>query len=83
MFCQQVSIDVQIEVSIGDSPQLSVDGLEVSVNIFWEVSVDELMLTSVDADLFSLQIVRSKSVGSENNSYLSLLLLVLLGMHLK
>ena len=47
------------------------------------VSVDEQVMLSIDAVCFSLQIVRSRSVGSENRSVCSLLLLVLLGMHLK
>ena len=41
------------------------------------------MLLSINVDLFSVWFVHSKSAGSENNSDFSLLVMVLLGMHLK
>ena len=65
---RQMSIDVLVEVSISGSSQLSVDGF---------------VLLSIDAARLSLRIVCSKSVGTENSSDFSLLLLVLLNMHLK
>ncbi|KAG5388342.1 hypothetical protein IGI04_029883 [Brassica rapa subsp. trilocularis] len=63
-----VSIDIQVEVSIGGSSK---------------VSVEEVELLSIDIARLSLKIVLSKRAGSENNSDFSLVLLVLLGMHLK
>ncbi|KAF3494479.1 hypothetical protein DY000_02053992 [Brassica cretica] len=53
----QMSIDVRTDVLIVGSAQLSVNELGVSV--------DERMLLSIDADLFSLRIMRSKSAGSQ------------------
>ena len=48
------------------------------------MSVDELVMLSIDAKRFSLRIKRSKLGGSsENSSDVSLLRLVLLGTHLK
>ena len=72
-----------MEVLIGRSSQLSIDVLGVSVDICWEVSVEERVLLSIDTDLFSLRIVHSKSAMSKNSSDCSLFLMVLLGMHLK
>ena len=46
------------------------------------VLIDEEEM-SIDAAHFSLRIVRSNLAGSENKSYFSLLLVVLLDMHLK
>ena len=62
------SIDVRVEVSIDGSSQLLVGGFG---------------LLSIDAARPSLRIVRSKSAGSEDSNDFSLLLMILLGMHLK
>ncbi|KAF2590308.1 hypothetical protein F2Q70_00039516 [Brassica cretica] len=59
----QMSIDVRTDVSIVGSAQLSVNELGVSI--------DERMLLSIDVDLFSLRIMRSKSAGSEKNRIFS------------
>ena len=56
---------------------------EFSVDGGRRVSVDERVLLSIDVVRFSLRIERSKFAGSEKSSVCSLLLLVLLGMHLK
>ena len=64
----RVSIDVLLEVSISGSSQKS---------------VDRVVLLSIDVARLSLWIGRFKSAGSENSSDFSLLLLVLLGLHLK
>ena len=94
-----VSIDVRTEVSIDFSGKISVDGRVSSVDGgrrlsvdntgvwvdggWWESS-DELVLLSIDEERLLLRIELSKLVGSdENSSWISLLLLVLLGMHLK
>ena len=78
-----MSIKVRVEVSIGGSSQLSFDRLGVLVDVCREESADEWMLLSIDVDLFSLRIVCSKSAESVKNNDFSLLLLLLLGMHLK
>ena len=73
-----MSIDVGWEVSV-DGRVVSVDGGRL-------VSVNERVLLSIDAVhifFFFLRIERPKYAGSENSSVCSLLLLVLLGMHLK
>ena len=87
-----VSIDVPTEVSIHVGWKISVDGgVRVSLDETgvwvnggsWESS-DELVLLSNDEEHLSLQIECSKLVGyDENSTWVSLLLLVLLGMHLK
>ena len=64
----QLSIDVLVEVSIRGNSQLS---------------VDRFVLLSIDAVHLSLRIVRSKRAESENSSAFFLLVLVLLGVHLK
>ena len=61
----------------------AVDGKVVSVYGGRRVSVDKLMLLSIDAVRFSLWIEHSKRAGSEKRSVCSLLLPVLLDMHLK
>ena len=61
----------------------AVDGRMVSVDGGRRVSFDEQVLLSIDALRLLLRMVRSRSVGSEKRSVCSLLLLVLLGMHLK
>ena len=94
-----VSIDVQTEVSIDfrgkisvdrrvssvdGGRRLSIDKTGVWVDGGWWESSDELVLLSIDEERLSLRIKRSKLEGSdENSSWISLLLLVLLGMHLK
>ena len=45
--------------------------------------VDEWILLPIDADQFYLGIVHSKSGGSKKSNDFFLLILVLLGMHLK
>ena len=71
-----VSIDVKVRVSVDE------DG--VSVGRGASVSVDRQLMASIDAERISLRIERSKLAGSsENKSWDSLLLLVLLGMYLK
>ena len=63
---------------------MSVDGRIVSVDGGWRVSIDELVLLSVDEERLPLRIERSKLAGSDKNSNgVSLLFLVLLGMQLK
>ncbi|KAF2578224.1 hypothetical protein F2Q70_00011992 [Brassica cretica] len=93
----EVSIDVRDEVSIDVGWKISVDGRVASVDDGDRVSVDEigvcvdggwrvskLVWLSIDDEHLSLRIKRSNLVGSdENSSGVSLLLLVLLGMHLK
>ncbi|KAF3584301.1 hypothetical protein F2Q69_00029093 [Brassica cretica] len=57
----RMSIKVRVEVLTGGSSQLSFDRLGVLVDVCREESADEWMLLSIDVDLFSLQIVCSKS----------------------
>ena len=72
-----VSIDVRTEGSIDVRCKMSVDGRRVS-------SVDGGERVSVDEEILPLRIGRSKLAGSvENSTWVSLLLLVLLGMYLK
>ena len=61
----------------------AVDGRVVSFDGGRRVSVDEHVLLSINVVHLSLRMVRSSSAGSEKRSVCSLLLLVLLGMHLK
>ena len=61
----------------------AVDGRVVSFDGGRRVSVDEHVLLSINMVHLSLRMVRSSSAGSEKRSVCSLLLLVLLGMHLK
>ena len=71
-----VSVDMKVRVSVDE------DG--VSVGRGASVSVDRQLMASIDAERISLRIERSKLAGSsENKSWDSLLLLVLLGMYLK
>ena len=63
---------------------MSVDEIGVSVDCGMRMLVDELVMLSIDAERLSLRIKCSKLAGStKNSSDISLLLLVLLGMHLK
>ena len=63
---------------------MSNDEIGVLVDVGWRVSIDKLVLLSINGERLSLWIKRSKRAGSdENSSGVSLLLLVLLGMHLK
>ena len=61
----------------------AVDRRVVSADGGRRVSVDEHVMLSIDAVCLSLWMVRSRRTGSEKRSVCSLLLLVLLGMHLK
>ena len=87
----EVSIDIGCKISVdgrvasvGGGERVSVDEIGVWVDGGWRVSIDELVLLSIDEELLPLRIKRSKLAGSdENSSGVSLLLLVLLGMHLK
>ena len=78
-----MSVDGRVASVDGDG-RVSVDEIGVSIDCGMRMSVDELMMLSIDAECLSLRIERSKIAGSsENSSDVSLLLLVLLGMHLK
>ncbi|KAF3545510.1 hypothetical protein DY000_02006803 [Brassica cretica] len=71
-----VSIDVRDEVSIDVRWKISVVGRVASVD---GVSIDKLVLLSIDEERLPLRIERSKLAGSdENSSGVSSLLLVLL-----
>ena len=84
----KISVDGRV-ASVDDGDRVSVDGdrvwvdeIGVCVDGGWRVS--KLVWLSIDDEHLSLRIERSKLVGSdENSSGVSLLLLVLLGMHLK
>ena len=70
--------------SVDGDERVSVDGTSVWVDGGWSKSSDEQVLLSIDEERVSLRIVRSKHTGSgDNSSWVSLLLLVLLGMYLK
>ena len=99
MYHGSVSIDVRDELSIDlgwkisvvgrvasvdGGERVSVDGIGIWVDGGWRISVEELTLMSIDEERLPLRIEHSKLAGSdEKSSYVSLLLLVLLGMHLK
>ncbi|KAF2602023.1 hypothetical protein F2Q70_00025830 [Brassica cretica] len=87
----KISVDGRV-VSVDGGERVSVDEIGVWVDGGWRVSIDELVLLSIDElvllsideELLPLRIKRSKLAGSdENSSGVSLLLLVLHGMHLK
>ena len=78
-----VSIDVWGGISIDVGWVWAVDGRVVSVDDGRRMSFDEQVLLSIDVLRLPLRMVRSRSAGSEKISVCSLLLLVLLGMHLK
>ena len=61
----------------------AVDGRVVSVDGGMRVSIDERVLLSIDAVHFPLRFERSKCARSKKSSVCFLLLLVLLGLHLK
>ena len=78
-----MSVDGEV-VSVDRKMRVSVDEDGVSVGRGASVSVDRQLMASIDAERISLRIERSKLAGSsENKSWDSLLLLVLLGMYLK
>lgn len=71
-------------VSVDGEERVSIDvRMSLSVDVGLQESVDGTVIILIDAENFSLRIVHSKSAGSENCSGDFLLLLVLLGMHLK
>ncbi|KAF3529359.1 hypothetical protein DY000_02040075 [Brassica cretica] len=78
-----VSIDVRGGISIDVGWVWAFEGRVVSVDNGRRVSFDEQVLLSIDVLRLPLRMVRSRSAGSEKRSVCSLLLLVLLGMHLK
>ncbi|KAF3578168.1 hypothetical protein DY000_02030821 [Brassica cretica] len=87
----KISVDGRV-VSVDGGERVSVNEIGVWVDGGWRVSIDELVLLSIDElvllsideELLPLRIKRSKLAGSdENSSGVSLLLLVLHGMHLK
>ena len=78
-----ISIDVRCEVSVDVGWEVSVDGRVVSVDGGRRVSVDKQVLLLIDSVCFCLRIEGSKRAISEKRSVCFVLLLVLLGMHLK
>ena len=70
--------------SVDGGERVSVNGTSAWVDDGWRESSDEQALLSIDEERASLGIERSELGGSgENSSWVSLLLLVLLGMYLK
>ena len=80
----KTSVDGRWVSSFDSGERVSVDGTSVWVDGGWQKSIDEQVVLSIDEEHASLRIERSKLVGSgENSSWVSLLLLVLLGMYQK
>ena len=80
----KMSVDGRWVSSFDSGERVSVDGTSVWVDGGWQKSIDEQVVVSIDEERASLRIECSKLVGyGENSSWVSLLLLVLLGMYQK
>ena len=81
---RSMSIDGRWVSSVDGGERVPVDGTSTWVDSGWRKSSDEQVLLSIDQECASLRIERSKFAWfGENSSWVSLLLLVLLGMYLK